>query len=72
MRIIEYRTMKKEKLEDELKNLQRELVKSYGAMGMAKVKKNKGGISKCGSTLSRKIKKEIARCKTILKEREEE
>lgn len=71
-KIREYREMTDEQLKEKIKEWDLELVKSYGAMGMAKVKTEKEGTKKSGSDISKRIKKEIARIKTILRERRTE
>lgn len=68
MKIKEYRRMSVEKLKEELKKLRKEKIKCYGNMAMAKVKKNKEGESRGGTDLSKRIRKEIAKIKTILNE----
>lgn len=60
---IRYRSMDKTQLEKEVETLRLRLIESYGKMEM---NKKKGGIS-----LPKKIRKEIARIKTILKEKDE-
>lgn len=70
MKAQNYRNKTTKELEKELQSLENELVKSYGVMSMATVKSNKEGTKRKGANLSRRIKKEIAKVKTILRERE--
>ena len=70
MKARSYRKKSSKELEKELQDLEKGLVKSYGVMSMATVKSNKEGTKVKGSNVSRRIKKEIARVKTILREKE--
>ena len=70
MKARSYRNKNSKELEKELQSLEKELVKSYGVMSMATVKSNKEGTKRKGANVSRRIKKEIAKVKTILREKE--
>ncbi len=70
MKARDYRKKTTEDLEKELQGLEKGLIKSYGVMSMATVKSNKEGTKRKGANVSRRIKKEIAKVKTILRERE--
>ena len=65
-----YRQMGEKELEEELKKLKKELMKSHGVVGMAKVKSNPSAKAKKGSSLTRRIKREIARIKTVIREKQ--
>ena len=67
-----YRRMSKKQLEKELLELKKQLVVSHGAMNQAKMKseKKKDKAQRGKGNLSKRIRKEIARINTILKENE--
>lgn len=72
MKVSKYRELNKEKLEQKLKELNLELIKSKGMLGVAKFERAKGKKAKGGSDLTKRIRREIARVKTILIEKGEE
>lgn len=68
MKAKEYRTFTKEELEKELQNLKLQLAKSYAGMGVARVKDKDSKVKKGGNNMCKRIRKEIARIKTIQRE----
>ncbi len=64
-----FRKMTDEQIEKEIKNLKLELMKAHTGFGSARVGKDKEkGTS--GSDIMKRIRKEVARGRTILRERQ--
>ncbi len=70
MIIRNYNDLSVEELKEVLKELEFEKVKSYGNIGRATIKTRTDGTKSHGDYMSKRIRKEVARVKTILRERE--
>ena len=72
MKAKEYRQLTEEKLIEEKKKLEFELMKAHAKFGQAK-KKDKDNIQKSGGTdMCKRLRREIARINTILTEKKHE
>ena len=69
MKKIDYSRLTEEQLEEKIKELKYQMIKSQTMMGQVKIKKGEKEQNK-GSDILKRLRKEIARIKTELRKRQ--